>query len=112
MVAVPSVKLGVTVSPPCTAWFKVTVKVRASPSTALTFAIVTVALPPVRPPSSSVMVPVAGSPAVTPEGAFDTLRLTAKVSSSSTTASSMVATVKVCSSPTVPVKLSAAVLAV
>ena len=83
-------------------------KVIESPSSADASATVTAGVAP----SSSAMVPVAGSPAVTPEGAFDTLRLTAKVSSVSTTASSMVATVKVCSSPAVPLKLSAAVFSV
>ena len=102
----PSAKPGVTVRPPDTALSSVTVKLIASPSAAEASAMVTVAL------SSSVMVTTAASPNVTPLGPPDTLRLTVKVSSSSTTASSMVSTVKVCSSPAVPVKLSAAVFAV
>ena len=45
MVAVPSVKSGVTVKPPDTAWSSVTVKVIASPSAALASAIVTAGSP-------------------------------------------------------------------
>ena len=114
-VAVPSVKLGVTVSPSCTAWFSVTVKVRDSPSTASeapAFAIVTVALLPVLPRSSLVIVPVAVSVAVTVVEVPEMLRPTVKVSSSSTTVSSVVVTVKACVSPDVPAKARAAVFSV
>ena len=106
-----SVKPGVTVNPPCTALLRVTVKVIASPSVAPASVMVTVWLP-VVPPSSSMIVPVAGLPAVTPAGASDRLRPTVKVSSASTTASSVVATAKVCVSPAAPVKVSAAVFSV
>ena len=75
------------------------------PSAPDTLATVTVAV------SSLVIVPVAVSVAVTvsfPE----TARLTVKVSSSSTTSSAMVDTVKLCCSPASPAKLIAAVFAV
>ena len=62
--------------------------------------------------SSSAMVPVAASPAVTLWVVPETLRPTVKVSSSSTSVSSVVETVNVCVSPAVPLKLSAFVLAV
>ena len=104
--AVPSVKLGVTVKPPCTALSSVTVKVMLSPSDALALLIVTAAL------SSLLMVPVPVSVAVTPEGALETLKPTVKVSLASNTASSVVETVKVLVSLAVPVKLIAVVLAV
>ena len=106
-----SVKPGVTVNPPCTALLRVTVKVIASPSFALASVMATVSLP-VAPPSSSMIVPVAGLPAVTPAGASDRLRLTVKVSSVSPAASSVVSTVKVCVSPAAPVKVSADVFSV
>ena len=104
--AVPSVKLGVTVSPPCTALSRVTVKVIPEPSEALASPIVTSAL------SSSLIVPVPVSVDVTPDGASETVRPTVKVSFASSTASSVVDTVKVSVSPAVPLKLIPAVLAV
>ena len=107
----PSVKEGVTVRPPCTAWFSVTVKVIATPSSALASAMVTVAPVPVV-PSSSRMVPVAVDAAVTVSEAPETLRPTTNVSSASTTASSVVGTVNVCVSPAVPAKVSAVVFSV
>ena len=61
---------------------------------------------PVVPPSS-VIVPVAVSDAVTVAEVPETARLTVKVSSVSTSVSSVVATVKVLVSPAVPVKVSA-----
>ena len=99
-------KLGVTVSPPATALSSVTVKVRASPSAALVSAMVTAA----SAPSSLVIVPVAVSVAVT--DVSETLRPTVKVSSGSASVSSIVATVKLCVSPAVPVNVSAAVFSV
>ena len=98
--------LGVTPRLPCTALSSVTVKVRESPSSALASAIVTVAL------SSLVMVPVAVSVAVTVVDVPETLKPTVKVSSASTTSSSVVATVKVFVSPAVPSNLSAPVFSV
>ena len=92
---------GVTVRPPCTASDNVTVKVIPSPSSALASLMVTAAL------SSLLMVPVPVSVEVTPE--FETLNPTVKVSSASSTASSVVETMKVLVSPLVPVKLSAVV---
>ena len=74
-----------------------------SPSDALASPIVTSAL------SSSLIVPVPVSVAVTPDGALDTARSTWKVSSASSTASPVVDTVKVSVSPAVPVKVSAVV---
>ena len=82
--AVPSVKDGVTVSPPCTASDSVTVKVMDSPSDALASFTVTAAL------SSSSMVPMPVSLEVTPLGALETVKLTVNVSSASSTASSVV----------------------
>ncbi len=82
-------------------------KVRASPSSALALAIVTVALP-----SSLVIVPVAVPVAVAVKVVPDTARPTVKVSSGSTTVSSAVDTVKVFVSPAVPVNVSAAVFSV
>ena len=79
------------------------------PSAAPASAIVTVALPPVPPSSSSVIVPVAGVPVVTPSGASEMLRPTVNVSSCSITSSWVVATVKVCVSPAVPAKVRAVV---
>ena len=105
--AVTSVKDGVTVRPPSTALSSVTVNVIASPSLAEASSIVTAALP-----SSFVIVPVAVSVAVTPAVVSDTARLTVKVSAASTTASSVVATVKLCVSPAVPVNVSAVVFSV
>ena len=98
-------KPGVTVSPPCTAAPSVTVKVIELPSDALASLTVTVA------PSSLLMVPVPVSVevirllSVVPE--MD--RPTVKVSLASTTASSVVETVKVLVSLAVPVKESAVV---
>ena len=106
--AVPSVKRGVTVSPPVTALSSVTVKVRESPSAADASATVTAG----SAPSSSVMVPVAVSVAVTVVWVPETVRSTVKVSSFSTSASSVVATVKDCVSPRVPMKVMGAVFAV
>ena len=106
MVAVPSLKLGVTVSPPDTALSSVTVKVRESPSAALSSAIVTAGV------SSSVIVPVDLSVAVTVVSVPETSRPTVNVSSSSTSPSSVVATVKVCVSPLLPTKVMAAVFSV
>ena len=99
----PSVKLGVTVSPPCTALSRVTVKVISEPSEALASSIVTSAA------SSLLMVPVPVSVDVTPDGASDTLKLTVKVSLASNTTSAVVATLKLFVSPAVPLKLSAEV---
>ena len=105
-VAVPSVKLGATVSPPGTALSSVTMKVIESPSLADASAIVNAAA------SSSLIVPVAMSVALTVSSVPETARLIVKVSSGSLAASSVVATVKVCVSPAVPAKLSAAVFSV
>ena len=99
LLAVPSVKLGVTVKPPATAWSSVAVKVIASPSSADASAIVSDAA------SSSRIVPVAMSVAITTafaDGGPSTSRRTVKVSSASPTASSVVGTVKVCVSPLLP----------
>ena len=104
--AVTSVKLGVTFSPPATALSSVTVKLSESPSLAEASAMVTAAL------SSLVIVPVAVSVAVTVTEVPDTARPTVKVSSASTTASWVVETVKVSVSPAVPVKVSAEVFSV
>ena len=106
--AVPSVKLGVTVSPPCTALSSVTVKAMESPSDLAASLTVTVAA------SSLLIVPVPVSvdvillASVVPETASPTVM----VSLASSAASSVVATLKVCSSSAVPVKLIPAVLAV
>ena len=105
-VAVPSLKSGVTVRPSGTALSSVTVKVIASPSSALASAIVTVAL------SSLVIVPVAVDVAVTLWVVPDTLRPTVNVSLASTSESSVVGTVKITLSPAVPSKSSAVVGAV
>ena len=102
--AVPSVKLGVTFRPPCTALSSVTVKVISLPSVALALLIVTAAL------SSLLMVPVPVSVAVMPD--FEAVKPTVKVSLASSTASSVVETEKVLVSPVVPVKLSAVVFLV
>ena len=104
--AVPSVKLGVTVRPPDTAAFSVTVNVIVSPSEALASAIVTAGL------SSLVMVPVAVEVAVTLWVVPETARPTVKVSSPSTSASSVVETSNVCVSLAVPVKVRAVVFSV
>ena len=103
-----SVKLGVTVSPPVTALSSVTVNVIWSPSLADASAIVTAA----SAPSSSVIVPVASSVAVTVAVASDTARPTVNVSWCSLSVSSVVETVNVCVSPAVPVNVSAAVFSV
>ena len=106
-VAVPSVKLGVTVRPPDTALSSVTVKVRESPSAALASAIVTAG-----PASSSMIVPFAVSVAFTVVEVPETVRPTVNVSSVSMPASSVVATVNVCFSPAVPANVSPAVFSV
>ena len=93
-------------SPPVTALSSVTVKVITSPSSAEASSIVTAAA------SSSVIVPRPVSVAVTLACVPDTVRPTVKVSSASESVSSVVATVKVCVSPFVPAKLSAAVFSV
>ena len=105
-VAVPSVKPGVTVSPPDTALSSVTVKVIESPSLAEASAMATAAL------SSSVIVPVALAVAVTVAVVPETVRPTVKVSSASISVSPVVDTVKLCCSPSVPVKLSGTVFSV
>ena len=105
-VAVTSVKLGVTVSPPDTALSSVTVKVIESPSAALASAMVTAGS------SSLVIVPVAVSVASTVAEVSDTARLTVKVSSGSSAVSSVVETVNVCVSPALPAKVSAEVFSV
>ena len=104
LIAVPCDWLGVTVSPPSTAADSVTVKVMSSPSLALASLTVTVAL------SSLVIVPMPESVAVTSD--LEAVRLTVKVSFSSTTTSSVVDTVNVFVSFAVPVKLRAVVLVV
>ena len=106
-VAVPSVKAGVTFSPPDTALSRVTVKVMESPSLAEASAMVTAALP-----SSLVIVPVAVLVAVTVTVVPETPRPTVNVSFVSTTASSVVDTVKLCVSPAVPANVSAVVFSV
>ena len=107
LVAVPPLKLGVTVSPPPTALSSVTVKVMDSPSSAEASSMVTAALP-----SSLLMVPVAVSVAVTLDVVPETVRPTVKVSLASTAASSVVATVKLWVSPADPAKVSAVVFSV
>ena len=97
----PSVKRGVTVSPPGTALSSVTVNSIPSPSSAEASSMVTAG----GTWSSSVIVPVAVPVAVTVAEVPDTLRATVKVSSDSSSLSSLVATVKVCVSPAVPAKL-------
>ena len=77
-VAVPSVKLGVTVKPVSTALFSFTVKVIESPSSADASAIVTSAGR-----SSSSIMPVAVSVALTVADVPETDRLTVNVSSAS-----------------------------
>ena len=62
--------------------------------------------------SSSSMVPVAVSAAVTATVVPDTVKPTVNVSSSSARTSSVVATVKVCVSPAVPAKARCAVFSV
>ena len=106
--AVTSVKPGVTVRPPDTALSSATVNVSESPSAALTSSIVTAG----SAPSSFVIVPVALSVADTSACVPERARPTVNTSSSSATASSVVATVKVCVSPAVPAKVSAAVFSV
>ena len=95
-------KLGVTVNPPETAASSVTVKVIESPSAADPSAIATAG----SAPSSFVIVPVAVSVAVTGAEFPETARFTVNVSSGSASESSVVATVNVCVSFAVPVKLS------
>ena len=102
-VAVTSVKLGVTVSPPDTALSSVTVNVIESPSAAEASAIVRAGL------SLSRIVPVAVSVTLTGVPS-ETLRLTVNVSAASLSSSSTVDTVKVCVSPAVPTNVSRSVL--
>ena len=85
----------------------VTVKVIESPSLADASAIVSVGGR-----LSSKIVPVAVSVAVTVTDVSETVRPTVKVSAVSATASSVVATVKVCVSPRVPAKASPDVFSV
>ena len=92
--------------PPVIALSRVTVKVIASPSLAEESSIVTAGA------SSSRIVPVAVSVAVTVSCAPETVRFTVNVSSDSASLSSVVATVKVCVSPTVPAKVMPAVFSV
>ena len=99
-------KLGVTFSPPDTAFDNVTVKLIESPSLAEASPIVTAEL------SSSLIVPVAVSVAVTVAVVPDTARPMVKVSFGSTSVSSVVDTVKLLVSPTVPVNVSAVVFSV
>ena len=106
LVVVPSVKLGVTFNPPHTGLSSVTVNASWSPSSADASAIVTAGAL-----SSSKIVPVA-VPAATVADVPETLRLTVKVSSVSLSASSIVATMKVCVSPSVPAKVMAVVFSV
>ena len=105
--AVTSVKLGVTVNPPHTALSSVTVNASRSPSSADASAIVTAGAP-----SSSMIVPVARAVAATFSEVPETAKATVNVSSGSTTASSVVATVTRCVSFFVPVKVMAAVFSV
>ena len=105
LVAVPSVKLGVTVRPPGTALLSTTAKVIRLPSCAQALPISAAA------PSSSMIVPVAVSVAVTAVDVPETDRLTVNVSCSPSL-SAVVATVKVWVSPAVPAKMRAVVLAV
>ncbi len=105
-VAVTSVKLGSTVNPPGTALSSVTVNVIPSPSLAEASAMVRVGWSSLR------IVPVAVSLAVTVADVPDTPRLTVNVSSASTMASSVVATVKVLVSRAFPVKPIPAVFSV
>ena len=84
--------------------------VSPSPSEAEVSAIVTAG---VAGTSSSRIVPVAVSVAVTVAAEVpETVRFTVNVSSGSTAASSVVATVKVCASPARPAKVSAAAFSV
>ena len=106
MVAVPSVKVGVTVRPPATALSKVTVKGMDLPSVALPPTMVRVAL------SSLLIVPVAVEVAVTLWVVPEILKPTVNVSSASISSSSLVETLKLCVSPAVPLKLSAVVFSV
>ena len=107
--AVPPLKLGVTWNPPETASFSVTVNVRESPSSADASPIVTAAA--TAPVSSSKIVPVAVSVAVTVSVVPEIPRLTMNVSSSSGSVSPLVCTQKDFVSPLVPVKASGSVFA-
>ena len=107
-VAVTSVKFGVTVSPPDTAWSSVTVKVSEPPSPAVASETVTAA----SAPSSFVIVPVAVSVDVTSVEVPDTARPTVNVSWCSLAVSSVVETVKLWVSPAVPTNVSAVVFSV
>ena len=104
--AVTSVKPGVTVKPPDTALSSVTVNVIESPSSADASAIVSPGA------SSSRIVPVAVSVAVTVSSVPETDSPTVNVSADSTSVSSVVSTVKVCVSPAVPAKLMPVVFSV
>ena len=103
--AVPSVKLGVTVRPPVTALLSTTAKVLWLPSDAQASPISTAA------PSSSMIVPVAVSVAATTVDVPETVSPTVNVSCSAS-ASAVVATVNVCVSPAVPAKVMGAVFSV
>ena len=108
-------KLGVSVKPPGTALSSVTEKERASPSSARALVAVTEAETAgvlSDAVSSLVIVPVAVSLAVTGCVVPETVRATVKVSSASTSSSSVVATLNACVSPAVPLKAMAGVLAV
>ena len=107
LAAVTAVKLGVTVSPPATALFSVTVKVSESPSLADASMTVTVAAP-----SSSMIVPTPVSVAVTGNDVAEACRLTVNVLFVPWLAFPVVATAKVCVSPAAPAKVRAAVFAV
>ena len=106
LVAVPSVKLGVTLKPSHTGLSSLTVNDSWSPSSADASVIVTAGAV-----SSSKIVPVAVL-AVTASEVPVTDRLTVKVSSDSSSVSWVVATEKVCVSPAFPVKLSPPVFSV
>ena len=100
-------KLGVTFRPPDTALSSVTVNVNGSPSLADASASVSVGAS-----SSSRIVPFAVGPASTFAEVPEMVMPTKKASLPSSSVSSIVATVKVCVSSFVPVKVSAAVFSV
>ena len=99
LVAVPSVKVGVTVSPRGTALSSVSVNIIRSPSVAEASLTVTDGGP-----SLSTIVPVAVATCVPDVWSS----LTVKVSFSSSSLSPIVATVKVFVSPAVPAKVTLA----
>ena len=103
---------GVTVRPPGTAWSSVTVNVIESPSLAEASSMVTAASSEGDLSNTELIVPVAVSVDVTVAEVPETDRLTVKVSASSSAVSSVVATVKLCVSPAVPVNVSADVFSV